>query len=99
MEKNFDYMPDDSDENDALSEGEFRIGGLMGLISGYYILSGTVVLFLILRPLKIIQPILDALGSFRVAGLVLLAIAALFLNVVVMGLLILNAERVKHLFE
>ena len=71
----------------------------MGLISGYYILSGTIVLFLILRPLKVIQPILGALGTFRVVGLVLLAIAALFLNVVVMGLLILNAESAKHLFE
>jgi len=93
-------MPDDSDEeDDVLSEGEFRIGALMGLISGYYILSGTIVLFLILRPLKVIQPILSALGTFRVVGLVLLAIAALFLNVVVMGLLILNAESAKHLFE
>lgn len=93
-------MPDDSDEdNDVLSDGELNLGALMGTLLVYYTLSGTVVLFLILRPLKIIQPVLNALGEFRVVGLVLLAIVALFVNIVAVGLLILNAENAKHIFQ
>lgn len=90
-------IPDEDDE--VITEGELNLGGLMGLIMTYYVISGTVVLFLILRPLKLIQPVLNALGDFRVVGLVVLAIGALFINVIAVGLLVLNAENVKHIFR
>ena len=87
------------DDNDVLSREELNLGGAAGLISSYFVLSGTVVLFLVLRPLKLYQPILNALGEFRVVGMVLLAIVALFINTVVFGFLILNADKVKHIFR
>lgn len=94
-------MSDEASDEDrnVIGEGEATLAKFVGLLAGYYAISGTVVLFLLLRPLNLVQPLLDALGPLRTVGLVILAAGFLFINVVMVGFLIMNAGKVESILN
>lgn len=91
---------DDDEADDADEPVEVNaLHKIFGFVATYYIISGTVVLFILLHEIKLAKPILEAMGPFHLVGQVIMAIFALLANTVAMGFLALNMDKIAPFFE
>lgn len=87
------------EETRKLTEEDATFSRIFGTLLAYYVLAGTVVIFIVLNWLSWAQPILDALGPFRTIGQGVLLIASLMLNILGMGLIVKNAGKIEAFYD
>ncbi|OVE82924.1 hypothetical protein [Natronolimnobius baerhuensis] len=90
-----DEVPDDK----TVEWGEVQWVGLFGLISSYFVFSGSIALFQYLDWIGIAPMIASAVEPLPEAVIGILGVISLFVNFVLMGLLLWNAEFVKNWLE
>ena len=92
---------EESEDEDSQTMGsdELWFAGLLGLLVGYFTLSGSISLLIYLRWLGISRTIADAIEPLSGAAVGVLGVFSVFINFIMMSFLIYNSEQVRALLQ